>query len=252
MIRLSFLYLLAGAKLLLSCGPAKKLNTHSPANQEVFFKASGTEPFWGIDLSDEHIRFSLVRNGTEKFEFRTPEAIRAADANVRLYQTSGQKKLLLVKILQKVCLNEMSGQEFPYEVTINFTEGDNPPASGLKGCGQYVTDYRLHDIWVLEKLNGRAVNPADFAKELPRLEIKAAENTFSGYTGCNAIRGTLFYEKDVLRFRQAAVTLRACPGGNAEKTFLDALSSTTRYSIANNRLTLFSSDKELLILKKTD
>jgi len=65
--------------------------------------------------------------------------------------------------------------------------------------------------------------------------------------------GQLFFERGLLRFTNVATTRMAClNGGENEREFLKALQSSTGYRIANNRLTLFNPDKELLIFKKID
>ncbi|WP_238160864.1 META domain-containing protein [Flavobacterium cupreum] len=122
----------------------------------------------------------------------------------------------------------------------------------LEGCGNYNTDYRLHDIWVLEELNGFKVFVTDFQKELPRIEINSSENKFMGYGGCNAISGSIFYEKDLLRFSKVISTMMACAPGNKESEFTKALQSTTTYSIENLRLTLSNPSGKLLVFRKVD
>ena len=87
---------------------------------------------------------------------------------------------------------------------------------------------------------------------MPRIEINSTENRFSGYGGCNAISGQIFYEKGILRFTRVLSTLMACPQGNKESEFTKALQSTTTYSIENNRLTLSNPSAKLLVFRKVD
>ena len=93
----------------------------------------------------------------------------------------------------------------------------------------------------------------DFQKELPRIEIYAEENRFIGFAGCNEISGSLFFENDLLRFKDVTSTLMACAESNKEDKFVKALQSATTYSIKNNRLTLFNPSRgKLLVFKKVD
>ncbi|WP_130735253.1 META domain-containing protein [Flavobacterium sp. J27] len=224
---------------------AKEIITTIEKNNLPYFKAQGTEPFWGLTLSEK------------EFVFTTPEdtivlpavaPIVAADHNVKLFRSQNDAHSFAIEIIQMECTNAMSGKKFPYRVTLSI---DQKQTTWI-GCGAYITDYRLHDIWVLEQLNGKKVDATDFSKEFPQLEIKAQENTFSGFAGCNQMQGRLFFEPKKIRFINVVTTEMACEPTNKETEFLKALSSTTTYTIENNRLYLSNPNKKLLILKKID
>lgn len=217
-----------------------------------YFKATGNEPFWGIKIGNDQIVFTSLIPGKESITFPAVDAIRAMDANVRMYKVSNETASATITIQQLDCQDSMSGAISPYSVKVEIKNNSELEAKKLSGCGKFITDYRLHDIWVLEELNGYKVFETDFQKEFPRLEINSTENRFSGFGGCNSITGQIFYEKDLLRFTKVVSTLMACPSGNKEGDFLKALQSTTNYSIENNRLTLSNPSGKLIVFKKVD
>jgi len=219
---------------------------------KYYFTATGNEPFWGLKMGNDEIVFTSLITGKEKIIFPSVEAIKAMDANVRMYKLSNETSTATVTIQQLECQNSMSGAISPYKVTVEIKNNAELETKKLSGCGKYNTDYRLHDIWVLEELNGFKVFVTDFQRELPRIEINSAENKFMGYGGCNAISGTLFYEKDLLRFSKVISTLMACAPGNKEGEFTKALQNTTTYSIGDNRLTLSNPSGKILVFKKVD
>ncbi len=212
----------------------------------VYFKATGNEPFWGLKIGKDQTVFTSLIEGMESVSFKSVEPIRAMDANVKMYRLDNGKTSATVTIQQFDCQDSMSGEKSPYTVKVEINN------KTLNGCGKYITDYRLHDIWVLEELNGKKVALTDFQRELPRIEIHAADNKFMGFGGCNSIGGTIFYEKDLLRFSNVISTLMACAPGNKEGEFIKALQSTTTYTIGNNRLTLSNPSGKLLVLRKVD
>lgn len=219
----------------------------------TFFKATGNEPFWGLKIGKETIRFTSLIEGLEEISAPYVDPIRAMDANVKLYRFTTKTGSISITIQQMDCTDTMSGDKSPYNVKIEITNNSDASVKKIEGCGRYITDYRLHDIWVLEQLNGKKVAIADFQRELPRIEIYSAENRFSGFGGCNQINGGIFYENDVLRFTNVASTLMACGGNNnKEDEFLQALQSTTTYTVANNRLSLSNPSGLLLVFKKVD
>jgi heat shock protein HslJ len=146
----------------------------------------------------------------------------------------------------------MSGEKFQYTISIDYKKNKELVMHQLKGCGKYNTDYRLNDLWVLEKLNGKEMEKSFFKDNLPSLEINSETNSFSGFAGCNGMSGQLFYEKELLRFTKIITTMMYCGDTNKEREFLKALNSATKYTIENNRLTLSNPSKELMVFKKID
>lgn len=223
--------------------PEKKVIT------DVFFKANGTEPFWNLAISDKLIKLKTISDS-----ILTPytEPVLAQDSNIKYYTLHTELAKLNIQINQKECVNAMSGLVSPYSVSVEYKKGKDVNFTKLEGCGQYTTNYRLHDIWVLEKLNGTEINETDFKKDVPLMEINTTTNSFIGNTGCNSMRGKLFFEREILRFTDIATTTKMCSNNNQEHAFLNALKSSTAYKIENNRLYLFNPSEELLVFKKID
>ncbi|WP_028890566.1 META domain-containing protein [Tenacibaculum sp. 47A_GOM-205m] len=217
---------------------------------DTYFKAYGVEPFWNVTISDKMITF---KTPTDSIFTPHTEPIYAQDNNVKMYSLHTELAAIKIEIIQMECINAMSGKSFPYSVTLKYKKGNETEFTTLEGCGQYITNYRLHDIWALEELNGAKVNKDDFGKELPYIEINAAENSFMGTSGCNRIMGKLFSERNKIRFTNIASTEMLCAkGSDKEQEFTKALASTISYTINNNRLTLSNPDKTLLVFKKVD
>ncbi|MBU3821526.1 META domain-containing protein [Flavobacteriaceae bacterium XHP0103] len=215
----------------------------------IYFKATGTEPFWGLEISEDRIVLKTMED-----TIITPYAkpIKAADANVKSYRLETEANNLNIQISHKECVNAMSGKNFPYTVTISYKKTGEANFKIIEGCGHYITDYRLHDIWILESLNGKQITEADFSKEFPNMEINTSDNRFMGFAGCNRMNGQLFFEKGLLRFTNTVITKMMCSYNNKESEFLKALQSATTYSISNNHLKLSNPNGTLLEFKKVD
>lgn len=218
----------------------------------IYFKATGNEPFWELKIGNDEIVFTSLIKGKENLVFSPVKPTRAMDANIKMYKVKNEASKAVISIQQIDCQNSMSGVISPYKVSIEIKNDSDADFKKIDGHGKYITDYRLHDIWVLEELNGYKVFVTDYQKELPRIEIHAEENRFMGFGGCNSISGNLFFEKDLLRFNNITSTLMACTTNNKEDEFVKALKNITTYSIKDNRLTLSNSSGKLLIFKKVD
>ncbi len=217
---------------------------------KIYFRAMGNEPEWSLKIAESTIEFSSLKPGFESFKSPHVKPIRAMDANVKMYQIATESGKMNIQISQQESINTMSGEKFPYTVRVELSQ--NKSSNTFNGCGSYITDARLHDIWVLEKLKGKDVSPADFMKEIPQLEINSTTNNFMGYSGCNRMNGTIFFEHGLVRFTNITTTRMACPGNNKEAEFLKALQSTTAYKVENLRLTLSNPNGELLVFRKVD
>lgn len=226
---------------------SRSLKMDKKNSADIYFKATGTEPFWGLEISENRIKLTTIGDS-----IITPHtnSIRAMDANVKLYKTQTESSLMNIQISQSGCTNAMSGNVSPYSVSIYYKKNNENDLIELQGCGNYITDYRLHDIWVLEKLKGSVITKSDFSKEFPRIEINSTTKTFLGFAGCNRMNGSIFFENKLLRFTNIVTTKMMCEPSNKEPEFLKALQSSTIYKIENNRLSLSNPDGELLVFKK--
>jgi heat shock protein HslJ len=218
--------------------------------QGIYFRGTGNEPEWSLKISEKTIEFTSLKPGFESLSGNHLEPIRVMDANVKMYRVATESGTMNIQIMQQECVNTMSGEKFPYSVRIEITKNNN--STNLSGCGIYITDPRLHDIWVLEKLNGKTVSTTDFIKEVPNLEINSSSNNFLGFAGCNRMNGTIFFERELLRFTNIITTRMACPGNNKESEFLKALQSATSYKVENMRLILSNPSGEKMVFKKVD
>lgn len=216
----------------------------------IYFRGNGNEPDWNLKISEKSIEFTSLIEGFESLAGNHVEPLSAMDANVKMYRITSGEILLIIQIMQQECMNTMSGDKSAYSVRIEIVK-DNK-STFLSGCGNYITDYRLHDIWVLEKLNGEKATLENFTKELPNLEINSSTNTFMGFAGCNRMNGTIFFEKGLLRFNNIITTRMACGENNKENEFLKALQSTTSYKVENLQLIFTNQSGNELVFKKVD
>jgi heat shock protein HslJ len=215
-----------------------------------YFRGNGNEPDWNLKIYEQTIEFTSLIPGLELLTSNHVEPFQAMDANVKMYRVRAGDLSMIIQIMQQQCVNTMSGDKSAYSVRIEIVE-DNK-SKFLSGCGNYITDYRLHDIWVLEKLNGKKVSLADFTKELPNLQINSSTNQFMGFAGCNRMNGTIFFERGLLRFTNVITTRMFCGESNKENEFLKTLQSTTTYKIENLRLILTNQSGNVLVFKKVD
>src|SRR5690606_22756095 len=102
-----------------SPGDSISLKREDPMAREYsspYFKAQGTEPFWGLNILGDRIVLSRMMG--DSLVLPHPEPIRVQDSNIKMYRTREGDTTMDVIITQKECINAMSGEVFPYGVTI--------------------------------------------------------------------------------------------------------------------------------------
>lgn len=119
------------------------------------------------------------------------------------------------------------------------------------GTDAKVIENKLSEVWILEMMNGKQVTAKDFMNQLPEIELTPSTATFSGYTGCNAMKGVLYSKgKGQLRFLNITSEKKKCKEAKKEEEFMKLLKTTERYSVENGKLTFENMFGTSLVFKK--
>jgi heat shock protein HslJ len=111
--------------------------------------------------------------------------------------------------------------------------------------------HKLHDIWVLDEVNGRTITRTDYDREAPRLELNTAEMRAMGHTSCNSFSGSFTATENSLKFGPIASTKMFCEK-SVETEFLAVLHSVDRYRFEANRLLFLKNDQVIAKFRKVD
>lgn len=217
----------------------------------IDFFARGNEPNWTLEIDFENImRFSTM----DGMQFNTPpvEGVKAMDADVTNFRAQTERGELSVTIIKAECQDNMSGENFDYTVRVDIKESKVNNLMEFNGCGRYLFDYRLHDIWVLEEMTNVDLKSSELLKGLPTLEFNLREMRFGGHAGCNNLFGKIELKQNTIRFGNIGATMMACPDMKVERAVIDALNqSLFNYKIENLKLTL-ENESVKMIFKKVD
>ena len=146
----------------------------------------------------------------------------------------------------------MSGEQSKYTVKVKAKHSKDKDFKTFEGCGQYLYDTRLHDIWVMEKMTGVKLKKVKLTKGLPIFEFYPDEMRFGGHAGCNNLSGSITVVGNKITFGNLMGTLMSCPDMTVERAVVKAFDQkTVTYSIENLKLTLVSG-KTKMVFKKID
>lgn len=216
------------------------------------FTCFGTEPFWDVKINES--REIFFSNLADKSSFTTgiPEYSETGK-NEFSYSASSEKKSIIVNIKKSECGDGMSDNIYPYSVSVTVTEKSSGKSLILNGCGQYTSDYRLDDIWVLDKIKDKQFSKDDYETR-PYMELKIRDSRVYGNAGCNTFLGKIEIKGHKIAFsKNMNVTKMACDKMNLEQEFINALSGKTLgYTVDNGRLYLYDKDVNILSFYHTD
>ncbi len=120
-------------------------------------------------------------------------------------------------------------------------------------CSPEQESSTLHDIWILEKIDGKE---AILGEGSPvQLEIYVKEMRFLGYGGCNNYSGKVSKLSDSeVQFGPAMSTRKFCQGSSEqENLYLQSLEKVRSWKVEKEWLSLLDeSGKVLLEFGKTD
>lgn len=262
---LQYVFLMGSILLFISCESTKKTQSNnaplkiekSEPMHDVFkekfeegidFFATNSDSSWTLNLDFEgDFRFKK----DDGFVFNTPAVAgnRAQDANVVRYHAQVESGEMIIQVYEEECIPSSTGQKFPSKVTVEIRRGIDKDFMEFQGCGSYIFDQRIHDIWVLDTLNATMIS----GKELPYIEFNTTDGTVLGNTGCNNFSGKVALIGNKLTMKPLAVTRKFCPEAALEGEFLKAIAPGEMvYKIEEGKLYLYRNDKDVIVFRKVD
>lgn len=219
----------------------------------IDFVGSGTEPFWGIKIDFEKGIFFNSADGELKFETGVPKTTEINETEI-ICVAKTKKYDVKVQICKDSCNDGMSDIIYPYSVKVFITEVGKKETIELSGCGNFTFDYRLNDIWALDKFKDSEIKKDLNLKTQPYIEIHIRENRIGGNTGCNEFWGVAEVRGEkILIGNKFTLTKIACDDNGFESDFISALSGKTlNYKIEKLKLYLSENDKVIMEFHKID
>lgn len=195
---------------------AKDPDAEVVSEENVHYRGTGNEPFWGIRITDEN---QIVFKGLmeDEIEFSVPviSTDLSDDVKTVIYTGAQDDKKVIVSITTEACQDDMSGFHFPTRLEVDLKTGDQQ--YNLRGCGQFMNKYALAGSWILEAVNGEELND----EKRPTLSLHLPAGRITGNAGCNRYFGQIeSLEDGTLSFGAIGATKMACPNMKREDEFL--------------------------------
>lgn len=219
----------------------------------IDFTARGNEPFWSIDIDiDKGMMFTSLTDISE-LNIRNGEVIKEQNEDTIGHHSTTEEGEIVVKLVSNICTDDMSGENFSHTVNVQVKRSIDNNYTEFKGCGKFLMDQRLHDIWVMQEMTGVEFKKENLSKGLPVFEFYLNDMRFSGHAGCNQLAGKIEIEGNRITFGEIIATKMACPDMEVEHAVLSALEkSTFNYAVDNPKLTLTDEKNFKISFNKID
>ncbi len=229
-----------------------KINRHIKGWKEgVNFYGSGTEPFWNLSIDfSRGMQFTTLDSQDIQTPMGTPS--QKDDGAYRKYEAVTEAGELIVQLEEGDCTDQMSGEEFDYVVTVMTKYSSDREYRTYKGCGEYVVDPRLHNIWVIEEFEGQKIDASTFSRGIPQIELNVRDDAYMGHDGCNTFRGGIRVVGNQIEFEPGPTTLMACEDNDVSNRISLALTESVYDFEIGRRLLLKKDGKTRFVLKNVD
>lgn len=219
----------------------------------IDFYARGNEPSWSLDMDfDKNFQFSTM----DGFKISVPpvNGDNAKDAKVTRYYAEVESGTLIITIQEQKCSDSMSDHSFNFKISVRVKFSNEELYSEYQGCGNYVPDYSLHDIWLLTTLNGMDLKSKVDGGHQPIFEFYARGGKMRGNTSCNDFEGSYYHSGNrEIHFGDMAMTKKLCPDMEIEKLLIKSVfGRRMKYSKEKMILRFAGYDNTEIIFKKID
>jgi uncharacterized membrane protein/heat shock protein HslJ len=265
MLRINIQILVAVIMIAVSCTPHQKAaqQTGNTAKNkisssgilpcddcEIDFKAQGIDPSWSLKMDFEG-SFTFTNPEGNVIKVSALESVNTQDSSVSTYNVNTEMTQLVITLTNEESVDKTSNQKYPYKVKVRIKNKKDKEYKDYEGFGDFQVDLRLHNIWAIQKVNGKDLIPSVYTKGIPVIELFVAEKRISGHDGCNQINGSFTTSGNTISFGTLISTLMACPKENLDFGSL-VYEKTYQFQFGNNCLVLMQKGKEIMVLKNVD
>ncbi len=225
-----------------------RVDSGSHVLPQVSFKANGTEPFWGLTISDQYLSFSSLSPGLESFDLPYNPPVSGDDTSETVYSSESEAGKMQVRISSPECMNAMSGEWFEKSVTVSIQPADASEPFIFEGCGSQIPEVRPYGSWELTLLEGAKAEVDDFNERLPYITFEN-QGRFTGFAGCNRMFGEVDFDGSMVAFSGVGLTRMFCEN-NKEYLFVQALNASDAFEFEDDTLSFFRMGENVLTFQK--
>lgn len=230
--------------------PTKTGNTAVgiPSKTTTDFYAHSDDGRWNMSIRfGQTIVFNSPSNHI-MFQAPTNKKIVAAGANVVSIFAQNDQYILKATIDVVDCAKD-NGRKV---VSVMIRNIKTKKEMDFSGCGKYMGDPDLQDVWYVEKVNDQQLTASEFPHELPHFEFDLLQQKIEGFAGCNQVHGNLSFDYNKITIKPLVSTRMYCgEASKIETQIMEILNGQPIYKFQDGKLYI-ETTKGSMILKKVN
>lgn len=175
----------------------------------IVFFAEGTNPDWKLTVNKEGALAFVCHEQHDSIFTPSSERMLPKDARAEVFAAEVESGRIVTTIINDSCTFSKSNTTWPYKVRC-IRDGDKIGFREYQGCGMYLNDPMLHNIWILHSWERKGRDTVKLEGERPRLELNLQQNTFYGFSGCRELQGTIAPKGNIIAFQRTNALDAAC------------------------------------------
>jgi heat shock protein HslJ len=241
--------------IFMSCGNSKDSMGENDTKQSMTeipeslsdFHAQADDSSWILRIQFENEIYFENRATNETFKAEVDEIHVAQGADIVGLSATSNDRVLRLNIDIVDC------NENGKKVDLMLRNLEDKDGENYAGCGYYRGNPRLHNIWALQAINNKKINPETFPKEPPHFELNLETKQFGGFAGCNNVFGQINFEYNKMIVRNLGSTKMYCAEvSNIENDILEIMSAEPLLYTLKDGLLILENTKGSLTLKNVD
>lgn len=205
----------------------------------IDFSASGNTPVnWNLEADfDKEINFSA---GDGSLLRLIPVFTQTQENEQTVYRvTSGDSSLDII-LSQSTCFQK-DGMAGALAVLIKLGNRQ------YSGCGRFLFNNQLNDIWVLSSINGVPINRSEFKGKEPSLYFQLESGRVEGFDGCSSFNGKVTVQGNRINFLNLMGFSGPCKNPSIRTILFTHLNNKmVDYRLSQNNLLLYLEDDSKL------
>ena len=205
---------------------------------DFYGKSQGSKQGWSVEITK-----------TDTILFRDAGGIKIHTAGKRSFPSDRSIKYSSIgsSIATEVIIGEDVCDNGEYAVQVNVS------GKTYTGCGSFLFNNALDGKWMLENINGKAINSKQYKSGLPYLHFDLKKRQLKGFDGCNRFYGGFATLGASLKFYDQSMTKKKCGSNDFSNKFNKFINNKlVSYTIKDNSLLVYLLDDSMLTFKKAN
>lgn len=214
----------------------------------ISFYAFGENPFWEMTIDDQDGLMFSSQSEFGDLNAIEVEGMQPQDLNAMVYGAKTDDGTISAMVFTDSCITD-KGEKLPFRLSISGKKGKGSLAE-FKGCGLYLNNPALHDIWAVKGWSALSANK--HIESGSYLEFNMKTQRIYGNLGCGEIEGSFTPMGDKIKIYGLDYRNKPCEINGSGKELFDHLNFNTHKLVIDGLDLMLISEQDTVLFIKAD